>query len=112
MVDDLAHVVAAVNLVFNLTENLTNFVFNGVRPGCLLLEAMKVGKELPIDKVAEIVAGQGLVVVEFTILVLGRGPALPAVWLVEDEGVFLPLQLGLHCLVLLQTIQIFQEQQP
>ena len=73
---------------------------------------MQVGKELLIDEVAEVVAGQGLVVVELAVLALGRGPAFPAVGLVEDEGVFLALQRGFVGLVLLQTVEVFQEQQP
>jgi len=40
MVDDLAHVVAALDLVLNLAEDLADLVFDGVRPGGALLEAM------------------------------------------------------------------------
>ncbi len=96
VVDDLAQVVAAVDLVFDLAEDLPDLVFDGVRPAGLLLEAVQVGKELLIDEVAQVVAGQGLVVVELAVLALGRGPAFPAVGLVEDVGVLLPLQRGLH----------------
>ena len=73
---------------------------------------MQVGKELLVDEVAEVVAGQGLVVVELAVLALGRGPAFPAVRLVEDVGVLLAVQLGLVGLVLLQTVEVFEEQQP
>jgi hypothetical protein len=50
MVDDLAQVVAALNLVLDLAENLPNLVFDGVRAARLLLEAVQVGKELPFTK--------------------------------------------------------------
>ena len=73
---------------------------------------MQVGEELLVDEVAEVVAGHGLVVVDLAVLVLGRGPAFPAVGLVEDEGVFLALERGFVGLVLLQPVEVFQEQQP
>ena len=44
--------------------------------------------------------------------VLGRGPALPAIGLVEDEGVFLALQRGFVGPVLFQAVEIFQEEEP
>ena len=112
VVDDLAQVVAALDLVLDLAEDLADLVFDGVRPGGLLLEAVQVGEELAVDEVAQVVAGQGLVVVDLAVLVLRRGPAFPAVRLVEDEGVFLPLQRGFVGLVLLQPVEVFQEQQP
>ena len=112
VVDDLAQVVAALNLVFDLAEDLADLVFDGVRAGGLLLEAVQVGEELLVDEVAEVVAGQGLVVVELAVLVLGRGPAFPAIGLVEDVGVFLALQRGLVGFVLLQAVEVFQEEQP
>ena len=81
--------IAALNLVLDLAENFANLVFDGVGAGRLLLEAVQVRKELPVHEVAEIVAGQGLVMVELAVLVLGRGPTLPSIGLVEDIGVFL-----------------------
>ena len=44
VVDDLAQVVAAGNLVLDLPEYLPDLVFDGVRPACLLLEAVEVGE--------------------------------------------------------------------
>jgi uncharacterized protein with PhoU and TrkA domain len=75
VVDDLAQVVAALDLVLDLAEDLADLVFDGVRPAGLLLEAVQVGEELAVDEVAQVVAGQRLVVVELAVLVLGRGPA-------------------------------------
>ncbi len=39
MLDNLAQVVAALNLVFDLAENLSDLVFDGVRAASSLLEA-------------------------------------------------------------------------
>ena len=112
VVDDLAQVVAAGDLVLDLAEDLADLVFDGVRPAGLLLEAVQVGEQLLVDEVAQVVAGQRLVVVELAVLALGRGPAFPAIRLLEDVGVFLPVQRGLVGPVLLQPVEVFQEQQP
>jgi len=73
---------------------------------------VEVGKELLVDEVAEVIACHSFVVVYLAGFVLGRGPALPPVRLVQDEGVFLPLQFGFHGFVLFQRVEIFQEEQP
>ena len=83
MVDDLAEVVARLDLVLDLAENLADLVFDGVRPARLLFEAVQVGEELQIDEIAEVVAGLGLVVIELAILSFGRGSFLPAIGLVR-----------------------------
>jgi hypothetical protein len=62
---------------------------------------VQIGKELLVDEVAQVVAGFSGVVVQLAVLALGRGLTFPAVRLVEDKSVLLPLQLGLHRLVLL-----------
>jgi len=67
VIDDLAQVVAALDLVLDLPEDLPDFVFDGVRPAGLLLETVKVREELLIDEVAEVVAGQGFVMVELPV---------------------------------------------
>ena len=112
MVDDLAEVVAALNLVFDLAENLADLVLDGVRPAGLLLEAVQIGKELDVDEIAEIIARHHLVVVDLAVLSFRCGPCLPAIGLVEDVGVFLPLQRSLVGPVLLKSIKVFQEQEP
>ena len=78
VVDDLAQVVAALNLVLDLAEDFADLVFDGVRAGGLLLEAVQVGEELAVDEVAEVVAGQGLVVVDLAVLVLWARPSSPS----------------------------------
>ena len=73
---------------------------------------MQVGKELAVDEVAEVVAGQRLVVVELAVLALGRGPAFPAIGLVEDGGVFPARQRGLGGFHLLQVVEVLEEEKP
>jgi hypothetical protein len=90
VVDDLAQVVAAVDLVLDLAEDLADLVFDGVRPAGALLEAVQVGEELGVDEVAQVVASLGLVVVEFAVRVFRRRPAFPSVVGIEDEGYFFP----------------------
>src|SRR6267378_4717989 len=112
VVDDLAQVVTTLYLVLDLPENLTDLVFDSVWPAGLLLKTVQLGKELAVDEVAQIITGLRLVVVKLAVLALGRGPFLPAVGLIENEGILLPLQRGFISFVLLQRIQIFQEKQP
>jgi hypothetical protein len=92
MVDDLAQVVAALDLVFDLAKDLADLVLDGVRPAGLLLETMQVWKELEIDELGEIRACLGNVVIKLSILTLGCGPVFPPVRFIEDEAVALPLQ--------------------
>ena len=112
VVDDLAQVVAALDLVFDLAEDFADLVFDGVRPGGPLLEAVQIGKELQRDELVQIAAGQCDIVIQRAVFALRRGPAFPPVRLVENEAVALALQLGLVRLVLLQRVEIFQEQEP
>ncbi len=52
MVNDVTEVVAALDLVFDLAEDLPDLVFDGVGAAGLLREAVEVGEELLIDEVA------------------------------------------------------------
>ena len=54
-IDDLAQVVAALDAVLDLAEDLADLVFDGVRAGGLGFETVQVGEELLVDEVAEIV---------------------------------------------------------
>jgi hypothetical protein len=85
---------------------------DGVGSAGLLREPMKVRKELLIDEVAKVVAGHGGVVVGLTILPLRGGPGFPAIGLVEDIGVLLTLKLRLCGLVLLQSIEVLEKEEP
>ena len=57
VVDYFAQVVAALNFVFDLPENLPYFVFDGVWPTGPLLEAVQIRKQLAVYKVAQVIAG-------------------------------------------------------
>lgn len=77
VVDDLPEVIAALNLVLQLAENLPNLVFEGVRAAGLGLKAMEIGEEFLIDEVPEIIPREGRVVVEGADLGLRGRPGLP-----------------------------------
>ena len=89
VVDDLAQVVAALDAVLNLAEDFANLVFDGVRAGGFLLEAVQVGEELLVDEGEDVVATERGVVVDLAVFALGCCPRFPAVGFVEDVGVFL-----------------------
>jgi hypothetical protein len=112
MIDDLAQVVAALDLVFDLAEDFGDFILDGVRPGRFELEPLQVREEFLVDEVAKIVAGQRGVVVELAVLALGRSPAFPSVGLIEEVGVLLVVKVGLGQPILLEIIEIFEEEQP
>jgi hypothetical protein len=101
LLNDIAQVVAALNPVVNLAEDFADLVFNRVRPAGLLLEALQVGKQLPIDEIAQVIAGQGSIVVKLAILALGRRPAFPAIGPVKDKAVLLPIKRGFCGFILL-----------
>jgi hypothetical protein len=101
MIDDFAQIVSAGNLVPDLRKNLSDLIFDRVRPTGLLSETVQVRKELLVDEVAQIVAGHGRVVVQLAILALRRSPTFPPIRLVEDVGVRLALKLCLSSFVLL-----------
>ena len=64
-------IVAAGNLVFDLPEDFSDLVFDGVGSAGPLLETVQVGEELAVDEVPQIVARLSLVVVYLAILALG-----------------------------------------
>ena len=112
VIDDLAEVISAADLVLYLPEDLADLVLNRVRPARPLLEAVEVREESPVDEIDEVVARQRPVVVERPILPLGRRPGLPTVGLVDDVDVVLALQRRLGGPVRLKVVKILQEQQP
>jgi hypothetical protein len=46
---------------------------------------VEIGKEFEIHEIAEIVAGEGGVVVDLAVFALGRGPGFPAEGFFEEE---------------------------
>jgi hypothetical protein len=107
VVDDLAEVIAALNLVANLAEDFADLVFDGVRPGGLLLEAVEIGKEPRGDRRRSSRRCDGACRRAFR-----RSPAFPTIGRLEDEGVALALERGLHRAVLFEGVEVLQEQQP
>jgi hypothetical protein len=108
VVDDLAQVIAALNLVLEFDKDLADLVFDGVGPGGPLREALQVGEQLLVDEIPEIIAGQGACCGRASRpFAFGRRPVLPAIGLVEDVGVFLAVNLGFRDFVLLEPIEVF-----
>jgi hypothetical protein len=56
-VNNVPQIVAALDAVLDLPENLADLVFDRVRAGGLGLEAMQIGEELAVDELDEVVAG-------------------------------------------------------
>jgi hypothetical protein len=83
MVDDLAEVLAVGDLIFQLPENLADFVFDGVRAGGVGFELLEIGEEALVDEIAEVVAGEGAA-----------------------------LEHGLGGAILLEAVEVFQEEEP
>jgi hypothetical protein len=112
MIDDLAQVVAALDLVLELGKDLPDLVLDGIRTGGALREPLQVGEELLVDEVAKIIPGERLVMIQRSVLGFGRRPGEPAIGLLKDVAVFLALERSFLNLVLLEPIEVFQEQQP
>ena len=93
--------IAALNFVFDLAEDLTDLVFDGVGVISDLFEAPQVREQLAIDVIDQVITGQGIVVVEMTVGVFGGSPSTPAVLLIDDVLVFFTHKLGTHSLFLL-----------
>jgi hypothetical protein len=74
VVDDLTQVVAALDAVLYLAEDLADLVFDGVWAAGLLLEAVKIGEELGVDEGNEVITSQGCVVVDLAVFGLRGSP--------------------------------------
>ena len=72
-VNDVPQIIPTLNPVLNFPENLADLVFDGIRPGGFLLEAMQVGKKPGVDELDEVVASEGGVVVDLATF-FRRGP--------------------------------------
>jgi len=112
VVEDLAEVVAAGDLVSDLAEDFADLVFNGVRPAAFLFEGFQVGEQLVVDKVPQVVAGAAFVVVNLAVRTFRGGPFFPPEGLVEDPGIFLAFEFSFGGFVLFEPVEVFQEQQP
>lgn len=66
----------------------------------------------PLEFFAEIIAGEGGVVIDRAVAALGSGPGFPAVRFVEDEAVAFAFEFGLVGFVLFEPVEVFEEEQP
>lgn len=112
MVDNLSQVIAALDLVLYLPEDLSDLLFDGVGTAGLLFELLEIGEELLIDEIPEVIAGLCVVMIQVAAFVFRRGPAIPSIGSVEDIVVTLPGKRGFIRPIFLQVIQIFYEKQP
>jgi hypothetical protein len=117
VLQDLAQVVAALDLVVELAEDLADLVFDGVRAGGFLLEAAQPGEELMVHELHQVGPGVCLLVVRSDQLTgrvrfLRAGPIRPAEGLLQDGHIALALQLGLHAAHFLQVVEVFEEEDP
>ena len=74
VVDDLTQVVATLDAVLYLAENLADLVFDGVWAAGLLLETMEIGEELVVDEGNEVITSQRGAVVDLTVFGLRGSP--------------------------------------
>ena len=65
-----------------------------------------------VNKLFQVIAGERLMVVYFTVFAFWRCPDFPAVLLADNACVGLSRQLCRSFLVLLEIIQIFQKENP
>ena len=111
-VDDLAQVVAALDLVLDLREDLADLVLQRLGVVGLLGEPAQVGEELVVDEGDQVRAVHRGLVVEPAVAALGGGPGVPAVGLVEDVRVGAAGQRGLGGFVLFKPVEVFEEEEP
>ena len=111
-VDDFAQVVAALNLVLDLAEDLTDLVFDRVRVFGGFAEPCEVGEQVAVHEIDEVVASQRNVEVDLPVGALGCRPHLPAELRLDDEVVRLAFKLGRDLTVLLQVVEVLEEDDP
>lgn len=111
-VDHFPQVVATLDAVLELAEYLADLVLDGIGRLGTGLELPEVGEELVVDEVGEVIAGQGLVVVEFAVAAFGHGPAGPLELPVDNGRVGLAGEFGGGGAVFLQVIQVLEEEDP
>ena len=104
--------IATGKAVFDFTEDFTDFVFDGIRAGGALFEALQVGEEITVYIVDEVITGKRIVVVKLAIRRFWRGPGRPAVCVVDDVLVGFAVQFGVQRLFLLKIVQVLEKQHP
>jgi len=110
-VDDLAEVVAGLEPVLELAEDLADLVLDRIGAVGIGLKLLEIGIELVVDEVLEVVAGHGVDEVDFSVF-LGRGPDRPAEFLLDDRGVGNALELCGHLLSRLKVLEVLEKENP
>ena len=90
LVDQLQRIaqrIARIETVLDLAEYLADLVFDGIGRGRALLEALQIGEQRLVDIVDQVRSGQRLVVIEFAVRILGRGPDAPAMIRIDDRRI-------------------------
>lgn len=111
-IDDFPQVVAALDAVFELAENFTNFVFDGIGAFGLGFEFFEVGKKLDVDKIGKVVAGEGAVVIQFAVFIFWCRPGSPLKFRTDDVSVGFACEFRRGGFVLLQVVKVFEEEYP
>jgi hypothetical protein len=99
-------------LILKFAEDFADLVFDPIRTGGALAEALQPGKQRPVHIIDQVVAGQGVVLIERSVRLLRGRPSRPSVRVVDDEAIGLADKLDLHRPALFQVVQICQEQDP
>lgn len=77
-----------------------------------MAEALQIGEQLAVHIVDEIGPGLRAIVIEPALRVLRRGPASPAMALVDDRRVGAAGEVGVQRATFLQIVEIFEEEEP
>lgn len=90
LIENLSEIIPALYPVFELAENFSDFVFDGIRTLGTVLKFLKVREKLMIDKIPKIISGKSDIVVDFSSLIFRHRPVLPAILGVYDSFVLFP----------------------
>ncbi len=104
--------IAALEFIADLGKDLPDLVLNGVRGSSPLAEAPEGGEEDTIDKVNQVIPGQGRIWISCPVSLFRGRPLRPAVLLLNDKTVFPSLQFARQGPFLLQVIQVFEKEEP
>jgi len=111
-VNHLAQVIAALDTVFQLAEDLANLVLDGggaLRRG---LESFQVGKKLTVNKILEVIAGRRPVMVNLAISGFWRCPRLPAGPRTQQRDVWFAGELRSNLLLLFKIVKVLEKEYP
>lgn len=112
LVEDFAKIVAVVDLVLDLAENLADLVLDRIGVSLPRFETLQVGEKLAVDEIDEVFARLRAVAIEVAVFVLRSGPGFPPVWLFEDVGVLAALDSSGGFAFFFESIQILEEKNP